>query len=248
MYQNRRWDAEFLTLRRLVSAGATGDGRGGDRGIGTVHRFESRFERFRPDAAPKPAGGGTLLDLGSHLVDQALTLFGPATRVYAELHTHASNGLDDDSLNDDSLDDDVFVALHHRGGVLTHLWASAIQGAPGPRYRVAGSTGSYVVDLLDGQEDALRAGRTPATEGDQWGVEPPERWGRIHRGDETEPVPSEPVPSERGRWDTFYPAFAAAVRGAGPVPVDPWDAVAALQVIDAARASAARGQVVEVPA
>ncbi|MCO6003807.1 Gfo/Idh/MocA family oxidoreductase [Actinoallomurus purpureus] len=83
------------------------------------------------------------------------------------------------------------------------------------------------------------AGASPASEGERWGVEPEERWGSVRRGDE-----AEPVPSERGRWDLFYPAFAAAVRGTGPLPVDPWDAVATATVLDAARASATSGQVV----
>src|SRR5205823_5657430 len=118
---------EFLTLRRLVAAGE----------IGAVRRFESRFERFRPGAVVRAAGGGTLRDLGSHLVDQALTLFGPAGRVYAELSIQAGSGLDDE----------FFVAVHHDSGVRSHLWGSSVQGAPGPRYRVAGSTGTYVHDL-----------------------------------------------------------------------------------------------------
>jgi predicted dehydrogenase len=219
VYHNRRWDSDFLTLRRLIEAGE----------LGSVHRFESRFERFRPAVSPRAAGGGVLLDLGSHLVDQALTLFGPVDRVYAELHVRDDTGRDDDA----------FVALHHRNGVLAHLWMSAIQGAPGPRLRVAGTTGSYLVDLLDGQEEALRAGRSPATDGDRWGAEPEQRWGQIRRGATTEPVPS-----ARGRWDTFYPAFAGAVRGEGPVPVDPWDSVAGLEILDAARAAATSGQLV----
>ena len=86
---------------------------------------------------------------------------------------------------------------------------------------------------VDGQEEALIAGRTPRAEGERWGTEPEHRWGRVYRGDA-----GEAVPSERGRWDTYYPAFAAAVRGAGPLPVDPWDAVAALAVLEQARASA----------
>ncbi|HEU4422188.1 MAG TPA: Gfo/Idh/MocA family oxidoreductase, partial [Pilimelia sp.] len=187
-------------------------------------RFESRFERFAPQPGPPAAGGGALLDFGSHLVDQALTLFGPVDGVYAELNVR-------DDL--DGLDDDFFVALHHHSGVRSHLWGSWIQGAPGPRLRVAGTTGSYVVDGVDGQEEALIAGRSPATEGERWGIEAQQRWGSIHRG-----AASEPAPSERGRWDTFYPAFAAATRGSGPVPVDPWDAVASLTVLDAARAAA----------
>ena len=83
------------------------------------------------------------------------------------------------------------------------------------------------------------AGHTPATLGEEWGVEPPERWGRLHRGDA-----GEPAPTERGRWDTFYPTFARAVRGLGPVPVDPRDAVATATVLDAARRSATSGQLV----
>jgi predicted dehydrogenase len=212
VYQNRRWDSDLLTLRRLIAEDA----------IGRVTRFESRFERFRPGVAPKPAGGGALLDFGSHLVDQALLLFGPVDRVHAEVHPVEGG-----------LDDDFFLALRHTGGVHCLLWGSSVQGAPGPRFRVTGTTGTYVVGGVDGQEQQLVEGRSPATEGDKWGVEPPERWGKIHRGDL-----AEPVPSERGRWDTFYPAFAAAVRGEGPVPVDPADAVHALEVLDRARSKA----------
>jgi predicted dehydrogenase len=218
-YQNRRWDSDFLTVRALVDAGA----------LGEVTRFESRFERLAPEAGPGAAGGGTLLDFGAHLVDQALVLLGPVTSVYAEWR-----------LRENGLDDDVFVALEHAGGARSHLWGSWSQGAPGPRYRVTGTTGSYVNGtLMDIQEELLLAGRTPATLGEEWGVEPAERWGRLHRGDA-----GEPVPTERGRWDTFYPAFARAVRGLGPVPVDPRDAVASLTVLDAARRSAISGEVV----
>jgi predicted dehydrogenase len=218
VYQNRRWDSDFLTVRRLVDDGV----------LGAVTRFESRFERFSP-RGPRAAGGGGLLDFGTHLVDQALQLFGPVLSVYAEAHRREDLG---------GLEDDFFVALTHRGGVRSQLWGSWVQGAPGPRLRVTGTTGSYVVGGVDGQEDSLRAGRSPATEGDSWGVEPPERWGRVHRGEQTEVVPT-----QRGRWDTFYPAFAAAVRGLGPVPVDPRDAVACLAVLDAARRGAELGAV-----
>jgi predicted dehydrogenase len=219
VYQNRRWDSDLLTVRKLIGEGA----------LGTIARFESRFERFAPQPGPPAAGGGSLLDFGSHLVDQALTLFGPVARVYAEMQVRDDLG---------GLDDDFFVALHHTSGVRSQLWGSWVQGAPGPRFRVTGTTGSYLVDGGAGQEEALISGRSPATEGERWGVEAEERWGRIRRG-----AISTTVPSERGRWDTFYPAVAAAVRGTGPVPVDPWDAVASLEVLDAARASAARGQV-----
>ena len=234
VYQNRRWDSDFLTLRGLLDSGS----------LGTLTVFESRFERFRPGSGPGPAGGGTLLDFGSHLADQALVLAGPAGSVYAEVHYQ--RGPD----GADGLDDDVFVALVHEGGVRSHLWGSYRQGSPGPRFRAAGTSGSYVIDAVDGQEALLRGGASPASvaaagetwgvePADQWGAEPAGRWGSLRRGDVVEPVPS-----VRGSWDLFYPAFAAAVRGAQPVPVDPWDAVATAAVLDAARASARTGQVV----
>ncbi len=220
VYQNRRWDSDFLTIRKLVEDGALGD----------VTRFESRFERFEPQPGPPAAGGGTLLDFGSHLVDQALHLFGPVQSVYAEMHVRADNGRDDD----------VFVALRHRDGVLSHLWGSWRQAAPGPRFRVTGTDGSYVVGGIDGQEALLIAGARPSTT-PEWGVEPPEQHGVLHDRDG-----SRPVPSERGAWDSFYPAFADAVRGRGPLPVEARDAVATATVLDAARTSALTGRAVQL--
>jgi predicted dehydrogenase len=218
-YQNRRWDSDFRTVQALAQ-----DGR-----LGTITRFESRFERFSPDPGPVPAGGGTLTDFGSHLVDQALVLLGPVTSVYAEWRIRESG-----------LDDDVFVALTHAGGARSHLAGSWSEGAPGLRFRVTGTTGSYVVDgPMDVQEGLLLAGHTPATLGEAWGAEPEARWGRLRRGDEGETVPTLP-----GAWDAFYPAFARAVRGEGPVPVPARDAVATATVLDAARRSATEGVVV----
>jgi predicted dehydrogenase len=221
-YQNRRWDSDFRTVRKLVSDGT----------LGTVTRFESRFERFAPQRGPGKSGGGTLLDFGSHLVDQALVLLGPAVSVYAELRVRESG-----------LDDDVFVALTHAGGARSHLWGSWSQSAPGPRYRVTGSDATYVLGPADTQEHALIAGETPASLGDRWGVEPPETHGTLHTG-----TTSSPYATERGRWDLFYSTFAGAARGNNPPPVDPHDALATATVLEAARSSATTGTVVEVPA
>jgi predicted dehydrogenase len=222
VYQNRRWDSDFLTVRKALADGVLGD----------AVRFESRFERFAPDPGPPASGGGTLLDFGSHLVDQALVLFGPAESVYAEMHT---------SPHAPGLDDDAFIAITHAEGMRSQLWGSWRENAPGPRFRVTGTVASYVaIHDMDGQEHLLVAGHSPATYAD-WGTEPEQRWGRVFR-DGT----SEVLRSERGAWDTFYPAFAAAVRGAGPVPVSPWDAVATAQVLDAARQSAVERAVIRL--
>lgn len=220
VYQNRRWDSDLLTLRRLIDAGELGD----------VRRFESRFERWDPEHPQPGSGGGTLLDFGAHLVDQALLLFGPAGRVYAEFYGPGE------------FESEFFLALHHRGGVESHLIGSWQQAAQGPRLRVTGTTGTYIVNginCMDSQEEVLKSGVSPADLGDRWGTEPEHAWGRLYRGAE-----GTPVRSERGRWDTFYPAFAKAVAGEGPLPVDPWDSVRAMDVLDAARISATTGETV----
>jgi scyllo-inositol 2-dehydrogenase (NADP+) len=225
-FMNRRWDADQLTLRRLLD----------ERRLGKVLRYESRFERWRP-ATSKPAawrdatspedGGGILLDLGSHLVDQAMILFGAPTRVYAELANRRGG----------PADDDAFLALDHDSGVRSHLWASQLAAAPGPRLRVLGDQAAFLVTDVDGQEDALRSGARPG-DGGGWGSEPEERWGRlIDAGGST------PVPSERGDWPRFYTELERALRDGSPPPVDPWDAVAGLEILDAARRSAVNGTV-----
>ncbi|MGH3334208.1 MAG: Gfo/Idh/MocA family protein, partial [Nocardioides sp.] len=192
-----------------------------DGTLGEVRRFETRFERYAPDDGPAPAGGGTLLDFGPHLVDQALQLLGPVDEVHAELRTR-----------DTGLDDDVFVALRHRSGAISHLWGSWLQHAPGPRFRVTGTDASLVITTGDTQEDVLITGAMPATV-DPWGVEATSDLDRL-----LSPSGSAPVSLERGAWDTFYPTFARAARGAGPPPVEVADAVATADVLEAARISA----------
>jgi predicted dehydrogenase len=221
VFQNRRWDSDHLTLVRLLAGGH----------LGTVIRYESRFERWRPsprpgswrESLPPAQGGGLLLDLGSHLVDQALTLFGPVTEVYGEVQARRGP----------PADDDVFIALRHAAGTISHLRASAVTAAPGPRLRVLGTEAAFVLRELDSQEDRLRAGDRPDTVSD-WGTEPGVHRGRLVTGDV-----SVPVPSERGDWSQFYARLATALRDAGPPPVDPADAVATLRVLEHARESAA---------
>jgi predicted dehydrogenase len=227
IFQNRRWDGDFLTLRRLIAEGALGD----------VHRFESRFERWRPvpkggwrEHANPAEAGGVLYDLGAHLIDQALVLFGPVTRVYAELDRRRP-GM--------AVDDDAFVALTHASGVRSHLWMSSVAADDQSRFRVLGSKAAYVKHHLDVQEAALRAGALPG--GAEWGAEPSERWGRLGAGDSWTAVPT-----ERGDYPAFYAAIAAAVRDGAPPPVDPEDAITALDIITAARRSAELGVVVEM--
>jgi predicted dehydrogenase len=230
VFQNRRWDADHLTLTRLLA----------DDRLGSVLRYEARFERWRPEPKPEAwreaaspeRGGGVLLDLGAHLVDQALVLFGPVTRVYAEV----------DARRGTPGDDDAFIALRHADGVISHLRASAMTAAPGPRLRVLGDRAAFVSRDVDSQEDKLRAGSRPDNSPD-WGAEPEERWGRLVAGES-----SQPVPSERGDWPRFYALLRESLVAGGPPPVDPRDAVTSLAILELARRSAAEGAVIRVPA
>lgn len=222
VYQNRRWDSDFLTLRKLLADGT----------LGSISRFESRIERYSPRSVGKVSGGGVLRDLGSHLVDQATLLFGPVARVYGELQFASAQP---------AVDHSFFIALTHTNGVVSHLWGSCLQSSPGPRFRLSGSAGCYSVDGLDGQEAATLAGLSPRSEGAHWGVEAPQRWGWLEQGEHRERVPS-----QRGDWLSFYIQLQRAVAGQGGNPVEPRDALATAQVLDAARLSAREGRVVVV--
>lgn len=225
VFQNRRWDNDFLTLRKLLADGALGD----------VWRFESRFERWRPQ--PKggwresgdPAEiGGLLYDLGSHVVDQAITLFGPVTEVYAEAVVRRDGA---------ETDDDTFLALTHANGVRSHLYVSATTAQLGPRFRVLGSRAGFVKYGLDPQEAALRDGARPGTES-AWGVEEESLWGRLGAGESPVTGGGTAVETVPGDYPAYYAAVAAAVRGTGPNPVTALEAAETLDVLEAARRSA----------
>jgi predicted dehydrogenase len=228
VFQNRRLDGDFLTARRLVEEGA----------LGRIIRFESRFERWRPEVdgagwrelgAPQE-GGGVLLDFGAHLVDQAVELFGPPTQVVAEVERRRPGA---------EIDDDVFVALTHASGVRSHLWMSLIAGSYGPRFRVLGLDGAYEKHGLDPQEDQLASGMVPGDPA--YGIEPEDRWGRLVRGEA-----SEPVPTERGAYPSFYERVAAAIRGEAAPPVSSNEAVRLLELLEACRTSATTREVVRI--
>lgn len=223
VFQNRRWDGDFRTVRSLVEAGE----------FGQVTRFESRFEKFEPTPGEswrysgRPVdGAGVLFDLGSHVIDQALQLFGPVDLDSAPDSMHVEI---DRRRPGTSADDDVFLALHHTSGVRSHLWMSAVRPNPGPRFQVVGSAAGYTSWGLDGQEQALKDGLRPGDAG--FGVTPPESWGTV--SGEAAPRTVETLD---GDYAAFYRQLAAAIRGEGPVPVDPAGSVAVLEVIERALA------------
>ena len=216
---NRRWDSDSLTIKKLLITGE----------LGQPFRFDGRFERFRPERnmaswrenlSPEE-GGGLLLDLQSHLISTALDYFGPAQVVSASVRSIRGGA-----------DDDVTVTLKHDSGVDSYLAASAVSGAPGPRVRILGSKGALVVNELDPQEDALRAGQIPL--GGVWST-PMTSAATIHRGDEVISVDSVP-----GNYAAFYTLVKSAIESGSPAPVSLADALRVAEIIEEARALSVR--------
>jgi predicted dehydrogenase len=227
-FQNRRWDGDFLTVRRLVVEGA----------LGEVFRFESRFERWRAEAKPRwreaaarAHAEGMLYDLGTHLIDQALVLFGPVRRVYAELDAR-HRGV--------RTEDDAFVALTHASGVRSRLWMSAVAGQSGPRFAVFGRAGTFLQHGLDPQEEMLKRGLRPGHAG--WGEVPDAGHGTVAAGDAPRVVRP-----ERGAYERFYAGVAAMLREGAPPPVDHATVIAGLAIIEAAYRSVESGCAVGLP-
>ena len=196
MFHNRRWDGDFLTLRRLRDEGE----------LGELLRLESRFERWRPEVdrgkwreggTPEDAGG-VLFDLGPHVIDQALELLGPARSVYAEVRTLRPGA---------EVDDDFFLALEHESGARSHLWGTMVAAQAGPRFRVLGTSAAYVKWGLDVQEAALRAGADPRDPG--FGEEPQEAWGTL--GSRRRPA-GRSRPSRAATWSSTSAWSARSAR------------------------------------
>ncbi|SCC46432.1 Gfo/Idh/MocA family oxidoreductase [Kosakonia oryziphila] len=214
VFHNRRWDGDFLTLKRLVQ----------EEAFGMVRSFESRFEWWRPegfgnwrDEVTIAQGGGLLLDLGSHLIDQAMQLFGQVQEASAELARHSGNLSDSD--------EDCFVSLLHKNGVRSRLWMNGQAALNAPRFHLLGSKRAFTHWGLDNQEPQLSAGMSPADS--QYGVTPPERYARAGTTDEIDAVPL-----QRGDYPAFYQLLANALLHGGPPPVAAEEGLAVLRLIE----------------
>lgn len=225
-YFNRRFDDDFRTVRDLVQGGR----------LGTVHRFESRLDRSRPVkpgwSSDPTRGGGLLLDLGPHLVDQALCLLGPVASITARLDTVRDGA---------TAEDTVMIDLRHVSGARSLLTASLAAPVPGPRFLVQGSEAGIRIEGFDVQEAQLKAGASPKSLGAAWGVDPG-RFGawRDSAGHEDR------LPLLPGGWNLFYPAVAAAMAEAAAPPTSPGDAIVVAELLDAARRSSAEGCTITV--
>lgn len=223
VFHNRRWDGDFLTVKKVLADGA----------LGEVFAFESSFEHWAPttdggwkDVSPIGEAGGITFDLGSHLVDQALQLFGPVSDVRATLREVRSGGGNDDM---------SLIELVHDSRVHSLLRMSRVGAQWGPRFRIVGSRGAYVSFGLDGQEPALAGGMLPTDP--RYGVTPASHWGRLGISAPGYPAPS-PVPTERGDYPAFYAGAASAILGRGPSPVSARSALDVVAVLERIRDSA----------
>jgi len=215
VFHNRRWDSDFLTVERLLR----------DDVLGEVMLAEFRWDRFRPAIKPgwREEGGpgsGLLNDLGPHMIDQAIRLFGMPDAVAGDVtQQRAQAGVDD-----------YFEVVLRYGARRVTIGSASLVAAPRPRFALHGTKGSFVKYGIDPQEAVLRAGGMPTDSG--YGIEPEAQWGVLTDGEGA----SRLVRSEAGDWRGYYRAMRDAIRGTGEVPVDPVDAVRGLRVIAAARA------------
>jgi predicted dehydrogenase len=222
VFQNRRWDSDFLGIRQELAAGR----------IGEVVEFRSEFSRYRPEVRdrwrerPGP-GSGMWYDLGPHLIDQALVLFGPPETVHADLQAQRRGGSTVD----------WFHAVLGYGPRRVMLTSSMLATDSSARFLVRGTSGSLTKRGGDPQEAQLKAGQTPGSPG----------WGRdsdplLFVGAEGE-SPTE-IPTPAGDWRRYYAAVGDAVRGAGDLPVTPAQATTVMAVIEAGLRSSAEGRAV----
>lgn len=210
VYFNRLWDSDTLTIKRVLKEESI---------IGKAHRFDGRFERFRPNLSAQSwreqssanQGGGLLLDLQSHLISTAIECFGSAKLRFAKLnHVRGAS------------DDDVLIVLEHESGVTSSLSASAVAGAPGPRARLLGSKGALLINELDPQEALLRSGNYE--KGDKRSLV------QLFRGDEVSTIKAEP-----GDYGAFYRELYSFLNGDGQLPVSKELALQVAQLIEQAR-------------
>lgn len=227
VFQNRRFDADFLTLRQLVDSGQ----------LGRLAEIHSHFDRFRPqvrerwreDDAP---GSGLWMDLGPHLLDQILQLCGWPDAISVDLLAQ----------RDGARGDDYFHAVLHYPRHRAILHAGSLVAASAPRFVVHGSAGSYLKDGLDVQEDQLRRGVAPGAPG--WGVDP--LHGDLVRVDAGGNSQRSTVDNVPGDYRVFYAAFRDAMLGTGEAPVSTQQALQLMRLLDAGRHSADSGQRIDL--
>jgi scyllo-inositol 2-dehydrogenase (NADP+) len=218
VYHNRRWDGDFLTVRKLLAAGA----------LGRLVDFRSSFDRFRPRLKPgawrerAEPGAGLLFDLGPHLIDQALVLFGLPRRIHADVRIERDGAVVDDAFDLDMYYPDLRVRLS----------ATMLAAAPSARFTLHGTSGSFIKFGLDPQEEALRRGDVPG--GADWGKDPEKCWGQLFTGSEGR-ICASSVAAERGDYRAFYEDLRDAIAANRPPAVTSEQAYNVMQILERAK-------------
>ncbi|MEY2396176.1 MAG: scyllo-inositol 2-dehydrogenase [Acidobacteriaceae bacterium] len=230
VYQDRRWDGDFLTVKKIVASGRMGE----------IAEYECRFDRFRPqpkanawrERADQP-GAGVLFDLGPHVIDQALVLFGEPKAITASAFCQRETSQVDDSFD---------VCLEHPG-LRAMGRARIIAFAPGPHFLIHGTKGTFMKYGMDPQEARLRGENVPeGTDwGADWGEEPESLWGTLSLVGE----PSVRVKTERGDYRGFYENVRDAIDKKAPLDVTPEQALRTMRAVMLAHKSSRQQRTVE---
>lgn len=220
VFHNRRYDGDFRTLQKLVA----------EKTLGRLVYLESHFDRFRPQVSENwrekdVPGNGITYDLGVHLIDQIALLFGAPESIFADIQKQRKN-----VLSDDYFDISLFYS-----GFKARVTAGVLVNVSTPKFLLLGEKGSYQKFYLDVQEQAFKEGRKPV--GENWGVEPEERWGKLYFENETRPLPT-----ERGDYRIFYQNVADAITKGSPLQVTLPQTILVLKLIEAAFRSAKEGR------
>jgi predicted dehydrogenase len=219
-FHNRRWDSDFKTIQKLLH----------EDPLGRLVEFESRFDRWRPTLPTDrlwkvdPSAGGALLDLGSHLVDQALVLFGKPLAVSADIRPERNPLTANDSFE---------IRLRYPE-FMVKLGANSLTLPPSLRFHLRGTSGNYWKNGLDQQEAALA--RLTRIEDPNWGREPAANWGVLHVGIDGGEV-ARPIEPDRGDYRQYYAGIRDALLGKEPAPVAAIDAWRGLRILEWAQES-----------
>jgi scyllo-inositol 2-dehydrogenase (NADP+) len=225
VYQNRRHDGDYSAIRELVAGGA----------VGRIVRFETNYDRFRPNLKPNAwreqsvPGAGILFDIGPHLIDHALLLFGRPEAITADIRIEREGALADDGF-------DVF--LHYPHGLRAVLRSSILAAAPRPRFVLLGTQGSFVKHTFDPQENNLRRGYIP--QDTPWGAEPEENWGVLTLADAAGATTQRRIPSHTGDYRDYYANVRDVLLGKATPVVTPQQALDVMRTLELARESSTK--------
>ena len=220
VYHNRRWDGDFLTVQKMLN----------EQRLGELKYFESHFDRFRPEVRQRwkeqaADGGGLLFDLGSHLLDQAITLFGLPEAISADckIMRQGSNNVD------------YFHLILHYPDHLAVLHSDMLSAGPNKRLTINGTAGSYIKYGIDPQEERLIAGAIPST--NDWSEEEPSQYGHFYDANHCQPIKT-----ERGCYQEYFCQVASAIHTGSDCPVTAEEALLNIKLINLAMESSDLGK------